>query len=78
MACGVATLGSDSGAIPEVIGHEAAVFPQGNSKALAERIRSLLNESNIVQSQLDRIRRLYTNDAVAAQWAAFIQHRLAA
>ncbi len=78
MACGIATLGSDSGAIPEVIGHEAAVFPHGDSIALAGRIRSLLHESTIAQSQLDRTRRLYTNDAVAAQWAAFIQHRLAA
>lgn len=78
MACGVATLGSDSGAIPEVIGHEEAVFPHGNARALAERIRGVINGSTIAQSQLERTRRLYTNDAVAAQWAAFIQHQLAA
>lgn len=78
MACGVATLGSDSGAIPEVIGREEAVFPHGNARALAERIRSVKNGSTIAQSQLERTRRLYTNEAVAAQWAAFIQHQLAA
>lgn len=78
MACGVATLGSDSGAIPEVIGHEEAVFPHGIARALAERIRSVKNGSTIAQSQLERTRRLYTNDAIAAQWAAFIQHQLAA
>ncbi|MBN8419142.1 MAG: glycosyltransferase family 4 protein [Verrucomicrobia bacterium] len=78
MACGVATLGSSSGAIPEVIGHEEAVFPQGDATALASRIRGVMQDPAIAQSQLDRTRRLYTNDAVAAQWAAFIQHQLAA
>jgi len=78
MACGVATLGSSSGAIPEVIGLEEAVFPQGDATALAARIRSVMNNSTIAPSQLDRTRRLYTNEAVAAQWAAFIQHQLAA
>ena len=78
MACGVATLGSSSGAIPEVIGHEAAVFPHGDATALAARIRAVMNDSTLAQSQLDRTRTLYTHDAVAAQWAAFIQHQLAA
>jgi glycosyltransferase involved in cell wall biosynthesis len=78
MACGVATIGSSSGAIPEVIGHEKAVFPHGDANALAGRIRAVMNDSTIAQSQLDRTRRLYTHDAVAAQWAAFIQHQLAA
>jgi glycosyltransferase involved in cell wall biosynthesis len=78
MACGVATLGSSSGAIPEVIGHEEAVFPHGDATALAGRIRAVMNDSTIAQSQLDLTRRLYTHEAVAAQWAAFIQHQLAA
>ncbi|MDI1311029.1 glycosyltransferase [Prosthecobacter sp.] len=78
MACGVATLGSSSGAIPEVIGHEKAVFPHGDATALASCIRDVMNNSTIVQSQLDRTRRLYTHDAVAKQWAAFIHHHLAA
>lgn len=78
MACGVATLGSSSGAIPEVIGSEEAVFPHGDASALASRIRGVMNDSFLAQSQLDRTRRLYTHDAVAAQWAGFIQHQLAA
>lgn len=78
MACGVATIGSSSGAIPEVIGHDEAIFPHGDATALAGRIRAMMNDSTIAQSQLDRTRRLYTHDAVAAQWAAFIQHQLAA
>jgi glycosyltransferase involved in cell wall biosynthesis len=78
MACGVATIGSSSGAIPEVIGHDEAIFPHGDATALASRIRAVMNDSTIAQSQLDRTRRLYTHDAVAAQWAAFILHQLAA
>ncbi|OYW31633.1 MAG: hypothetical protein B7Z47_00465 [Chthoniobacter sp. 12-60-6] len=77
MACGVATLGSSSGAIPEVIGHEEAVFPHGDAGALAERIRAVMNDSTIAQSQLERTRRLYNHDIVAVQWATFIQHHLA-
>lgn len=78
MACGVATLGSSSGAIPEVIGHEEAVFPYGDATALASRIRNVMKEPTLAQRQLDRTRSLYTHDAVAAQWAAFIHHQLAA
>lgn len=78
MACGVATLGSSSGAIPEVIGNEEAVFPHGDAEALASCIRGVMHDSSLAQSQLDRTRRLYTHEAVAAQWATFIQHQLAA
>lgn len=78
MACGVATLGSSSGAIPEVIGHDEAIFPHGEAKALAECIRRVMNDTNLAKSQLERARQLYTHDAVAASWAGFIQQRLAA
>lgn len=78
MACGVATLGSSSGAIPEVIGHTAAIFPQGDAKALTARIRQAMHDTTLAASQLERTRRLYTHDAVAALWAGFIQQQLAA
>ena len=78
MACGVATLGSTSGAIPEVIGHDEAIFPQGNADALAGRIRHVMNGTSMAQSQLERTRTLYTHDAVAAAWAGFIHQKLAA
>lgn len=35
MCCGVAVVGSDSGAIPEVIGPAGRVFPEGDTEALA-------------------------------------------
>lgn len=77
MACGVTTLGSNSGAIPEVIGHDEAIFPHGDAKALAARLRQVINDSKLAQSQLERTRRRYTHDAVAASWAGFITQKLA-
>lgn len=78
MACGVTTLGSDSGAIPEVIGHDEAIFPQGDAQALTACIRRVMNGASLAQGQLERTRTLYTHDAVAATWAGFIHQKLAA
>lgn len=78
MACGVATLGSSSGAIPEVIGDAEAIFPHGDAVALAERIQSVMNGASPARSQIERTRMLYTHDAVAAAWAGFICQKLAA
>lgn len=41
MSCGVPVIGSDSGAIPEVIGNAGMVFPEGNDKLLADKIQML-------------------------------------
>lgn len=45
MACGVPVVGSDSGEIPRVIGHAGLVFAEGDARALAERLRSLIADS---------------------------------
>jgi glycosyltransferase involved in cell wall biosynthesis len=42
MACGVPVIGSDSGAIPEVIGSAGLIVPEGNSSALAEAFRTVI------------------------------------
>lgn len=42
MACGVPVLGSDSGAIPEVIGRWGLVFPEGDVAALSRGLREAL------------------------------------
>src|SRR5207245_3300012 len=39
MACGVPVIGSDSGAIPEVIGDAGLVVPEGDVAGLAEALR---------------------------------------
>jgi glycosyltransferase involved in cell wall biosynthesis len=41
MACEVPVVGSDSGAIPEVIGKAGLIFPEGNVPQLAGRLRQL-------------------------------------
>ena len=78
MACGVTTLGSNSGAIPEVIGHATAIFPHSDAPSVADRLSSALNDPTLAQSQLTRTRTLYTHDAVATRWATFITQQLAA
>ncbi|MBD3265806.1 glycosyltransferase, partial [bacterium] len=44
MACGVPVIGSKSGAIPEVIGEDGMIFPEGNSNKLADRIQDLYTD----------------------------------
>ena len=43
-ACDTPVVGSDSGAIPSVIGSGGLVYPEGNPKALAEALRRLYDE----------------------------------
>jgi len=47
MACGVPVIGSDSGAIPEVIGDAGLIFPEGNSAALEDKILMLLRDQKL-------------------------------
>jgi len=42
MACGVPVIGSDSGAIPEVIGDAGLIVPEGDASALADAIRRVV------------------------------------
>ncbi len=42
-ACGLPVVGSDSGAIPEVIGGAGLTFPEGDAAALADRLQTLLD-----------------------------------
>ncbi|MBN2469600.1 MAG: glycosyltransferase family 4 protein [Anaerolineae bacterium] len=44
MACGVVPVGSDSGAIPAVIGEAGLVTPEGDVMALADALRGLMED----------------------------------
>jgi len=44
MACGVAVIGSDSGAIPETIGDAGLIVPEGDAEALAKAIARLAGD----------------------------------
>ena len=45
-ACGLPVVGSDSGAIPEVIGGGGLVFPEGDPAALAACLHALMDDPN--------------------------------
>lgn len=75
MACGVPVIGSDSGAIPEVVGPDGLIFEEGDEEDLA-RCLSRLIESPLLRSNLgDRSYRravaVYSQERVAARTAAF-------
>ncbi len=78
MACGVPVLGSDSGAIPEVVGDPARVFPQGDSTALTALIERFLKAPR--QPQTDKARkralRFFSNRVFAASLKRFYDRLL--
>ncbi len=47
MACGVPVIGSDSGAIPDVIGDAGLIFPEGDAGALAAHLRTVQTDPTL-------------------------------
>ncbi|WP_343417798.1 glycosyltransferase [Candidatus Flexifilum breve] len=47
MACGVPVIGSDSGAIPDVIGDAGLITPEGDAAALADALRRVRDDSSL-------------------------------
>lgn len=76
MAAGVPTLGSDSGAIPEVLDTPAAIFPAGDTRAMAETLVTFIENEPLRTGTADRQRRLtlerYSNENLGTIWAGFI------
>jgi len=74
MACGVPVVGSSSGAIPDVIGEDGLIVPEGDVEALAAALRRLMTAPDLRQElgQRGRGRVLahYTQAQVAAQTVA--------
>jgi glycosyltransferase involved in cell wall biosynthesis len=69
--------GSDSGAIPEVIGDPAMIFPVGDVPALAGLVRRCCNESSFFKerqlAQSRRVREQYTHEKVAQIHVDFLK-----
>lgn len=69
MASGVPVVGSDSGAIPEVLGDAGLVFEEANAPALAATLNRLLEDRELRQELshrgLDRCRRHFTHEHIA-------------
>ncbi|MGB9873142.1 MAG: glycosyltransferase, partial [Anaerolineae bacterium] len=75
MACKVPVVGSDSGAIPEVVGDAGLIFPEGDTEALAECLQRL-KESPQQRRELAkrgyvRATTLYSQEYIAAQTVNF-------
>lgn len=77
MACKIPVIGSDSGEIPQVIGHAGLIFPEGNVLALTDCLQQL--QENIAQRKelaelgYQRVTEQYTNLALARQQLDFYQ-----
>lgn len=80
MACGVPVIGSDSGAIPEVIGDAGLIVPEGDPRALAQAIDSLRASDSrraaLGQRGRKRVLALYTNERIGRQTFYFWQEML--
>ena len=76
-ACGVPVIGSDSGAIAEVIGDGGVVVPEQNPMALAAAIDDLLGNrprtSQLGNAGLSQTTRNYTWGSIAAQMARILK-----
>jgi glycosyltransferase involved in cell wall biosynthesis len=75
MACQVPVIGSDSGAIPEVVGDAGLIFPEGDADALAGCLRRLLDSDterrDLAERGYRRVLAHYTQERVAEHTARF-------
>jgi glycosyltransferase involved in cell wall biosynthesis len=70
-ACEVPVIGSNSGAIPEVIGKAGLIYPEGKVEKLRENLQKLVH-SKTLRTELgkqgrQRVLKLYTNQKIADQ-----------
>lgn len=76
MSCGVPVVGSDCGAIPEVIGRSGAVVREKDPIALATAIRGALELGSDPAHRAalrERVLNEFTNHAIARTWAEFLR-----
>ncbi len=80
MAAGVLTLGSSSGAIPEVIDFPEAIFPHSDAPALARCMEKWVADDEgraaLAERQYQRTIDQYTHEALGQVWGEFITKRL--
>ncbi len=82
MACGTVPIGSDSGAIPNVIGDAGLITPEGDITALAHALRRLLQDDEL-RAELalkgrQRVLNHFTQKQIAAQTVAVYEDMLRA
>ncbi len=71
MACGVPVVGSDSGAIPEVIGDAGLIFPEGDVTALRDCLAAIMwdvdRQRSLAEAGRRRVLQHFTQARIAAQ-----------
>ena len=81
MACAVPVVGSDSGAIPKVIGDAGLIFPEGNANSLRDAIVTLRSNSvrceQLAQAGRARVLAQFTHAHIAAANIEFFKQVLA-
>ena len=69
MASGLPIVGSDSGAIPEVVGDAGLIVPEGDPKALAKTLSQLVNDPGLRErlgaAGRARVQTVYSHERVA-------------
>lgn len=77
MACGVPVVGSRSGEIPNVIGNAGLIFPEGDTKKLAEQLKRLYTDwdlaKQLARNGLSRVQDLFTNERLAERLDSFFR-----
>jgi glycosyltransferase involved in cell wall biosynthesis len=70
-ACGVPVIGSDSGAIPEVIGKAGMIFKEGDINDLTRKLMTLARSASLRKklgiSGQKQVLKKYTNQKIAEQ-----------
>ncbi len=75
MACGVPVIGSNSGAIPQVVGDAGLIFPEGDAEALANRLELLQSRSlrqDLSARGLERARSQFADSKIASKLYEFL------
>lgn len=82
MACGVPVIGSDCGAIPEVIQNSEAIFPEGDREAMAQLILKVVLQPEMASAWRDRgfqlTEQVYSHRKVAETYYGFLDNRMKA
>ena len=75
MATEVPVIGSNSGAIPEVIGEAGLIFKEGNVEDLREKIKQVYEDKKLMKDLslkgLERVKKSYTNQEISLQTLRF-------
>ena len=80
MACKVPVIGSDSGEIPHVIAEAGLTFPEGDAEMLQQCLQKVIENpetaKKLAEAGYERVKKKYTNQALAQELMAFYQDLL--